>query len=96
MQNKTKEQHNTARDCFLTPEEVATTLQVTTEQVRRLIRQGRLHAINIGTGKKRPLYRISTQALAAFLAGAAGSSQPLRQNGLRQRGHVPDFFPGLR
>lgn len=46
-------------DELLTPEEAARRLKVTAEQVRSLIRRGELAAINVGTGPKRPLYRIT-------------------------------------
>jgi len=52
---------------FITPAEVATRLRVTPEQVRCLIRQWRLEAINVGTGPKRPLYRITQQDFEDFL-----------------------------
>jgi len=46
-----------------------------TEQVRNLIRHGRISAVNVGTGKKRPLYRIKQQALDDFLNDSCQDSQ---------------------
>ena len=53
---------------LLTPVEVAKELRVTAEQVRTLIRKGHLAAINVGIGQKRPLYRITPQAVETFLS----------------------------
>ena len=44
---------------YLTPNEVAKQLKITSEQVRILIRKGHLAAINVGISFKRPLYRIT-------------------------------------
>ena len=48
---------------LLTPDEAALRLRVSAEQVRALIRRGKLSAVNVGGGSKRPLYRITEQAL---------------------------------
>ncbi len=48
----------------LTTEEAAEYLQVTTDTVRRYIREGRLKAMQLGRG-----YRIRLEDLDAFLAG---------------------------
>ena len=52
---------------LLTPDEAAIQLKVTSEHIRALIRRGQLSAVNIGTGSKRPLYRITQRALDEFL-----------------------------
>jgi excisionase family DNA binding protein len=80
---------------ILTPSEVATQLRVTTEQVRCLIRQGRLSAINVGTGPKRPLYRITQQALNDFLNRRQQSSPAIQKRKFKRPVSTPDFFPHL-
>ena len=54
-------------DQILTVKEVSAQLKVSSEQVRTLIRQGQLSAVNVGSGKKRPLYRINHEALEEFM-----------------------------
>lgn len=82
---------------LLTPEEVGARLRVTAEQVRSLIRRGELAALNVGTGAKRPLYRITPQALQGFLARRWQPGPAVRT---RRRSKpllpVPDFFAGLK
>jgi excisionase family DNA binding protein len=81
---------------LLTPQEIAERLQVTPEQVRSLIRSGRLVAINVGTGPKRPCYRITHRAFNDFLERKSGSAQPTHRKRPRRSVPVPDFFPDLR
>lgn len=81
---------------LLTPTDVAQELRVTAEQVRSLIRKGELSAVNIGTGQKRPLYRISRQALDEFLSRRWRPQQANRRRRTRARMPVPDQFPHLR
>ena len=80
---------------LLTPAEAGKRLKVTAEQVRSLIRKGQLAAINVGTGPKRPLYRITVQALQDFLSRRWQPGPALRRN-VRQPPPVPDHFPDLR
>ena len=85
-----------AGEHLLTPNQAATYLNVTPEQVRSLIRQGQLSAVNVGTGPKRPLYRITQQALNNFL-NRRWQPGPARQNKKFKRlAPVQDFFPGLK
>lgn len=85
-----------AHETLLTPDEAAARLKVTSEQVRSLIRKGRLSAINVGTGEKRPLYRITQGSLNRFVG------QPLQPGPIEQKKKfqrllpVPDFFPHLK
>lgn len=81
---------------LLTPLEVAERLRVTAEQVRCLIRTSQLAAVNIGTGPKRPLYRITPDALAEFLARRGQSAPPPRLRVAPRLPPVPDCFPDLR
>ncbi len=55
---------------WLTVEDVATQLQVSTETVRRWIRSGQLPVLDLGGPKAG--YRIRGDALAAFLAERYG------------------------
>jgi excisionase family DNA binding protein len=85
------------RPVLLTPNEVAGRLRVTAEQVRSLIRNGELAAINVGTGLKRPLYRITPQALQQFLGRRWQAGPAVRtKRGATQRQSVPDLFSGLQ
>lgn len=91
---------NSARESpvaqLLTPQQVAQRLQVTPEQVRSLIRSGRLMAVNVGAGPKRPCYRISQRDLGDFLERRSGFVPSVRKRPRRSIPRVPDFFPGLR
>lgn len=81
---------------LLTPEEAADYLKVSAEQVRSLIRRGLLSATNVGTGTKRPLYRINREALDDFLADRTKDSGSSAVRRFKPRPPVPDFFPQLR
>ncbi len=91
-----EQQAPTKAQLFLTPEEVSIRLRVTAEQVRNLIREGRISAVNVGAGKKRPLYRIGQQALDDFLDNSRQRNQPGTRKKFRRLPHGPDFFPDLR
>jgi excisionase family DNA binding protein len=82
---------------IITPAEAALRLRVTAEQVRSLIRKGRIYAIDVGTGKKRPLYRITEQAFDDFLARRSKPRRLRRRNSSSMRRlPVQDHFPDLR
>lgn len=81
---------------LLTPEEAARCLKVTAEHVRALIRSGRLSAVNIGTGPKRPLYRIPLCALGEFLSSRHQSARATRPRCFKRLPPVEDHFPHLR
>ena len=82
---------------LFTPEDVAERLKVSSEHVRALIRTGRLTAVNLAVGKKRPLYRIRTEALAEFLADAGRSAPSTpRLPRFKRPPPVEDHFPDLR
>lgn len=83
-----------SRTPLYTPGEVAQQLRVTAEQIRCLIRTGKLAAINVGTGPKRPLYRITPEAVEEFLARRAQQAEPVSSMN-RRLPTVPDFFPDL-
>jgi len=91
-----EQQAPTKAQLFLTPEEVSKQLRVTAEQVRNLIRRGRISAVNVGAGKKRPLYRIKQQALDQFLDNSGQQSRSGPKKKFRRLPHGPDFFPDLR
>lgn len=81
---------------LLTPNDIAVQLKVTSEQVRMLIRKGRLSAVNIGTGTKRPLYRITEQALNDFLNQRGQHITKTSKKKFKRLAPAPDFFPGLK
>lgn len=81
---------------LLTPEEVARQFRVTSEQVRCLIRRGQLAAVNVGTGPKRPLYRITPEAVAEFLTRRHRAAPAVRLTRKERVSPVPDFFPNLK
>lgn len=85
-----------ANETLLTPDEAAARLKVTSEQVRSLIRKGRLSAINVGTGKKRPLYRITQWSLNNFLGQPLHLGPREQKKKFKRLPPVPDFFPHLR
>ena len=81
---------------LLTPHQAAAYLNVTSEQVRRLIRKGQLQAANVGTGKKRPLYRITHQALDDIMNRSRHPCPSPNRRKFRQHSPAPDFFPVLK
>jgi excisionase family DNA binding protein len=81
---------------LLTPAEVAEKLRVTPEQVRSLIRKGRIPATNVGTGPKRPLYRITQKAFDEFLGQKGQPRQPMQKKKFTRLPPAPDFFPDLK
>ena len=81
---------------LLTPDEAARRLKVSPEHVRALIRSGRLAAINVGTGPKRPLYRIPLCALRDFLSNRRQPAQTTRPPRFKRLPPVEDHFPHLR
>jgi excisionase family DNA binding protein len=82
---------------LLTPAEVAEKLRVTPEQIRSLIRQGQISAVNVGTGPKRPLYRITGQAFDDFLnRRRQPCSVAKRRRKFKQLPTSQDFFPHLK
>jgi excisionase family DNA binding protein len=83
-------------DGLLTPDEAAALLKVTAEQIRSLIRQGQLSAVNVGSGKKRPLYRITQQALQDFLSRRWQPGRAVRSRRAKPHPPVRDHFPNLR
>ncbi len=83
-------------DALLTPEDAAKRLKVTAEQIRSLIRKRQLPAINVGTGKKRPLYRITAAALEEFLSSRCQFASQGSTRRLRRPPPVRDHFPNLR
>ena len=83
-------------DDLLTPEEASLRLKVSPEHVRALIRTDQLNAINIGIGKKRPLYRIPSKNLDEFLANPIRQRKRSRRCRFKRLPPVEDHFPNLR
>lgn len=94
--NRSDQDLNLGQDQLLTPNEAATKLKVTPEQIRGLIRKGQLSAVNVGTGTKRPLYRITQQALNDFLCRRQQPRLTKQSKKFKQDAPVPDFFPHLK
>lgn len=85
-----------AEEKLLTPTQAADFLSVTPEQVRKLIRKRDLPAVNVGTGTRRPLYRIQRQALEDFLNSRWQSSAKVPKKKFKRLAPGPDFFPHLK
>jgi len=81
---------------LLTPIQAAAYLNVTPEQVRCLIRQHQLSAVNVGSGNKRPLYRITQLAMNDFLNRRQQPCSTKQSKKFKQDAPVPDFFPNLK
>jgi excisionase family DNA binding protein len=81
---------------LLTPGEAAEYLHVSPEQVRTLIRKGQMSANNVGAGTKRPLYRITQQALDDFLDHRWRPGPAIRKKKFKRLDPAPDFFPHLK
>lgn len=60
-----------ANPILFTVAEVAERLKVSTDAVRALIHTGKLTASNVGSGTRRPRWRIAAEALDRFLAAQA-------------------------
>ena len=94
--NNQKSKANFSGEKLLTPNQAADYLAVTPEQIRNLIRRGRLSATNVGTGSKRPLYRIRRQVLEDFLSRSCQPDSTMPMKKFKQTSPVPDFFPHLK
>ena len=94
--NASDQDLNLGQNQLLTPNEAATKLKVTPEQIRCLIRKGQLSAVNVGTGPKRPLYRITQQALDDFLNHRYKPTRTIHKKKFRRLAPAPDFFPDLK
>ena len=95
--------HDSGEDTFtdpatwLTPEEAGNLLRVSAEHIRAMIRAGRLEAVNLAIGKKRPLYRIRAIALDKIVADQRSSvMEPPSRSRFKRLPPVEDHFPGLR
>jgi len=80
---------------LLRPEDVALRLKITPEQVRALIREHELNAVNVSVGSKRPRYRITSQAVEDFISSRS-THRPARRKRVRRLQPVQDHFPGLK
>ncbi len=94
--NRSDQNLNLEQDQLLTPNEAATKLKVTPEQIRCLIRKGQLSAVNVSTGPKRPLYRITQKALTDFLSRRWQPGLVTQRKKFKRLAPAPDFFPGLK
>ena len=81
---------------LLTPAEVAERLTVELDHVRLLIKRRLLIAVNVGTGPKRPTYRVEEEELEAFIESKRAAPTVLkerRRSRSREREPVHDYFP---
>ena len=78
---------------FLTTSVVAKRLAVSTDQIVALIHAGHLRAINVAARSGKPRWRISTEAIDAFVA-ARTTTPPMPQTRRRKRRDpaVIEFF----
>jgi excisionase family DNA binding protein len=74
-----------------TVQQVATRLQIDDDAVRALIRSGELRAFNVGLGKAKPRYRITSEALADFERKRTVGPPPARPR--RRRRRAADVIP---
>ena len=81
---------------LLTSGEAAEYLHVSAEQIRTLIRKGQIAASNVGAGSKRPLYRITQQALDDFLGRRWRPNHTMHMKKFKRLAPAPDFFPHLK
>lgn len=95
MDNESQETAHNSND-LLTSDEAAARLRVTSEQVRSLIRRGRISAINVGIGTKRPLYRITKQAFDDFIKQRSQTKSAVQHRRFKRLVPVQDFFPHLK
>ena len=94
--NRSSQDINLGQEQLFTPNEAATRLKVAPEQIRSLIRKGQLSAVNVGTGPKRPLYRITQQALDDFLNHRYQPARTIHKKKFKRLAPAPDFFPHLK
>jgi excisionase family DNA binding protein len=78
---------------LFTVAEVAKRLSVQDDVILGHIRSGRLAAVNVGLGSRRPRWRISTESLEQFLALRTSVGQPEKPRRRRKRQEVvTEFF----
>ncbi len=77
---------------LLTTAEAAKQLKLSTDAVCGLIARGRLRAINVGLGQRKPRWRISVEALELFLASRSTSPRPPAAKRKRSCENVIEFF----
>jgi len=70
---------------LLSPPQVARELQVTPERIISWIRAGRLRAVNLSEGAKRPRFRIDRDDLEMFLRTREVAPRPKPQRRRRKR-----------
>lgn len=78
---------------WMTPPEVGRLLRVAPETVVGWIRSGELRGVNVGSGAKRPRFRVSAEALADFelRRTVRPPVKPVRRR--KRLEHVKNYFP---
>ena len=74
---------------MLTPPQVAKRLAVKPDKILSWIRSGRLRAVDVGNGRRRPRFRIDPSDLADFLE--ARRVQPPARRGRKPRRPTPSY-----
>jgi excisionase family DNA binding protein len=77
----------------LTIPEVAHRLRSSPRSVLALIQAGRLRAINVGTGAKRPRWIVDQDDLERFENGRANAPSPVERQ-QRRRSELPNYYAG--
>lgn len=78
---------------MLTVADVSQMLNTSDDHVNTLIRTGRLKACNIGCGSKRPRWRVTREAVEAFIAGNTGTpAKPAKRARKRRDPAIVEFY----
>jgi excisionase family DNA binding protein len=80
-----------ANPISFTTAEIGAQLKISEEAVRDHIHAGRLRAVNVGNGSRRPRWRITAEALDEFLAAQTAPPRATRRP-RKRRGPVIEFF----
>ena len=83
----------TVEDEFSTPPQVAKLLKVSADKIRAFIKTEELVAVDVSQHRgQRPRYRISRDALHAFLARRSSSPPPKPRRRCRRSENVREYY----
>lgn len=77
---------------LLSLNEASDILAISPDAVRAHIVAGRLHGVNIGGGALRPRWRVTEEALEAFIAARTSAPAAATKRRKKQTGEVIQFF----
>jgi hypothetical protein len=77
---------------YRTPPQIAQEYGVDVHRVLGWIRSGQLTALNVGDGARRPRFRISPEAIAAFEAARVAGQPRIARCRRRRDPQVREFF----